>query len=357
MSSSTTAIAVLDDYAGTSRQYFDTLVQDHKDLNIHVDYFDDTLNTRTTEGLHTAIEHYERYPIISTMRERTPFPAELLTQLPNLKLLLTTGNKNASIDMEACKKQGIIVTGTGRWAQYDPNHDSTNEQCWALILGVARRIAELDARVKTKRGKQGWQHGLNTGLAGKTLGLLGLGRLGTQAAATGILGFGMKVLAWSENLTQEKADAAAEKRGLPTGSFQVAKSKKELFENADVLSVHYVLSDRSRGIVGKEELKLMKPSAFIVNTSRGPLIDEATLVEALKEKKIHGVGLDVFDTEPLPDDNVWRTTTWPNDTVVVLSPHMGYVEETTMNSWYEQTAKNIRRYLSKEEVLYQITTS
>lgn len=349
-------IAVLDDYAGTSRPYFSKLTQNQKEHDLVVDYFEDTLNTRTPEGLRLAIQRYNDYEIISTMRERTPFPAELVSQLPKLKLLLTTGNKNASIDMEECTRRGVAVTGTGRWAQFDPNHDSTNEQCWALILAVARRIAELDARVKTGRGKEGWQHGLNTGLAGKTLGLLGLGRLGTQAAATGMLGFGMKVLAWSENLTQEKADAAAEKRGLPAGSFQVAKDKEDLFRNADVLSIHYVLSERSRGIVGKKELQMMKSSAFIVNTSRGPLIDENALIQALKQSEIHGVGLDVFDTEPLPDDSAWRKTGWPEDVVVVISPHMGYVEETTMTSWYEQTTENIGLWLTGKNVLHQINT-
>ncbi|KAK5096398.1 hypothetical protein LTS08_007654 [Lithohypha guttulata] len=324
MSASPIRLAVLDDYAYTSKPIFEHFTRQNPDHNVQIDYCPSTLLTRTPDGLKAAIDRLKPYTIISTMRERTPFPAELISQLPNLKLLLTTGSRNASIDLAEC---------------------------------VARRIAELDLRVKTGRGEEGWQEGLNTGLAGKTLGLLGLGRLGVQAAATGILGFGMKVLAWSENLTQEKADRAAADRGLPAGSFRVASSKQELFANADVLSVHYVLSDRSRGTVGKQELSWMKKSSVLINTSRGPLIDESALVNALRQKKLKGVGLDVFDVEPLPEDSVWRSNDWPEDVTVLVSPHMGYVEENTMTSWYEQTADNVGRWLRGEELFKQMSTT
>lgn len=274
------------------------------------------------------------------MRERTAWPSSLLSQLPNLRLLLNSGNRNASIDLDAAEKAGIIVTGTK-----SIHGGSTNEQTWALILGVLKRVAEGDASVK--RG--GWQVGTGMHLAGRTLGLLGLGRLGTACAVTGKLGFGMDVLAWSSSLTQEKADEIAVSKGLGKGGIRVAASKEELFREADVLSVHYVLSERSRGIVGRDELRVMKRDAVLVNTSRGPLVDEDALVEALRENRIRGVGLDVFEVEPLPGDSVWRSEEWGGR--VVLSPHMGYVEESTMNYWYEQQVENIRRWIKGEDVV------
>lgn len=351
MATSPIKIAILDDYAGTSKSVFSAFHGAHPDLNLKVDQHPDTLNTKTANGLQAAIERLEPYTIISSMRERTPFPAELISQLPNLKLLLTTGTRNAAIDLAACEKHGIQVTGTVGHSKAVPGFDSTNEQTWALILGVAKRVAELDANVK----KSAWQDGTATVLAGKTLGLLGLGKLGTQCAVTGKLGFGMNVLCWSANLTQDKADQAAESRGLPKGSFKVAESKEQLFQEADILSVHVVLSERSRGIIGKRELDSMKSSAIIVNTSRGPLIDEVPLVDALKEKRIRGVGLDVFDLEPLPDDSIWRSRDWPDGVTVLVSPHIGYVVEETMQSWYEQIAANINRYLQGQELLHVIS--
>lgn len=352
MARTTVRIAVLDDYAGTSNQILSTLREAHSDLSIEVDHYSDTINTRSPVGIEAAVRRLEPYAIISSMRERTPFPADLISQLPNLKLLLTTGTRNAAIDLDACQKHNVRVAGTVGHSKSVSGFDSTNEQTWALILGVAKKVAEGDANVK----KGAWQNGLVSILAGKTLGLLGLGKLGTQCAVTGKLGFGMKILCWSENLTQEKADKAAESRGLPQGSFQVAASKEQLFQRADILSVHYVLSDRSRGIIGKQELDWMKSTAILVNTSRGPLIDEVSLVDALKEKRIRGVGLDVFDTEPLPDDSIWRSRDWPDGVTVLISPHMGYVVEETMESWYEQTADNIKRFLRKEELLHVISS-
>lgn len=347
MTSGPIRVAILDDYASTSKPIFEKLIETNPNLNLQIDSFPDTLPTRAPSGLDASVTRLQPYTIISTMRERTPFPAELLSQLPNLKLLLTTGNRNASIDVPECERRGIILAGTGstQHSKFVTGYDSTNEQNWALILGVVKQVAESDFRVKAG----GWQSGLNTTLAGKTLGLLGLGRLGAQCAVTGKLGFGMQVLAWSSNLTQEKADEAAEARGLPAGSFKVAGSKEELFREADVLSVHYVLSDRSRGIVGSEELGWMKKNAVLVNTSRGPLVEEAALVKALRAGDIRAVGLDVFDVEPLPSDSVWRSQDWGDK--VLLSPHMGYVVDGTMQSWYEQTAENIKRWVLGEEVL------
>jgi len=230
-----------------------------------------------------------------------------------------------------------------------------------LILGLAKDVARGDNVVKSPAASSsdpnsnvgGWSTTLTFGLAGKTLGLLGLGRLGAQAGVTGHLGFGMNVIAWSTSLTQEKADEAAEARGLPKGTFHVVGSKKELFERADVLSVHYVLSDRSRGIVGKEELSQMKRNALLINTSRGPLIDEPALIEALEAGEIRGVGLDVFAVEPLPKDSAWRREAYWGEggrSSVLVSPHMGYVEEETMNDWYGQQAVAVEAWLGKGEV-------
>lgn len=339
-------LAILDDYADIAQAHFAPLSN-----QVEIQSFPDTLNARIPSEHSALIERLKPYTIISTMRERTQFPASVLTSLPNLRLLLTTGMRNAAIDTSAVSSQKIVLVGTGHKPNAVKGYDATNEMTWALILGLAKTLVEGDTSIKAN--PSGWQPGLASGLAGKTLGLLGLGKLGTQAAVTGILGFGMKVLAWSTSLTQEKADEAARSHGLPAGSFQVASSKRELFTGADILSVHYVLSDRSRGIVGAEELSALKPSAILVNTSRGPLIDEPALVDALERGKIRGAGLDVFETEPLPKDSPWRRQNyWGKDgrSKVLVSPHMGYVEEETMHSWYEQQAEAVRAWLVGEQV-------
>jgi len=207
----------------------------------------------------------------------------------------------------------------------------------------------------------GWQTGLATGLAGKTLGLVGLGRLGLNVARIGKLGFGMNIVAWSSSLTQDTADKQAKDAGLPTEdedgnkTFKVV-TKEDLFRTADLVSVHYVLSDRSRGIVSRKELELMKPSALFVNTSRGPLVDEADLLKVLKDGKIRGAALDVFNIEPLPEDSEWRTTEWGQDgkSEVLLSPHMGYVEEVTMHNWYDEMAEIVERWVEKKDLLNRL---
>ncbi|EHK97877.1 putative Glyoxylate reductase [Glarea lozoyensis 74030] len=248
---------------------------------------------------------------------------ELLQQLPGLKLLLTTATRNLGIDMVAAKELGITVTGTTN--KRPPNAqaitptkrkgpDSTTQHTVALILGIAKNLARDNDAVK--RGE--WQLGLSTGLTGKTLGLLGLGRLGIAVGKIMYSAFGMKIIAWSSNLTQETADEKATNAGLPIEDEDGDKtfrlvSKEELFKNADVLSVHYVLSDRSRGIVGAEDLKLMKRSALFINTSRGPLVDEDALLQCLSNGAIKGAALDVFALEPLPLDSKWRTTNWGQD--------------------------------------------
>jgi phosphoglycerate dehydrogenase-like enzyme len=207
-----------------------------------------------------------------------------------------------------------------------------------------------------------WQTGLATGLTGMTLGVVGFGRLGSAVARIASLAFGMKVVCWSENLTQEKADRKAEEMGLKAYDgngdpvFRAVR-KEELFRSADVISMHYVLSERSRGLVAERELELMKKSALLVNTSRGALVDQNALYEALQKGRITGAALDVFDIEPLPVDSVWRSTDWGfnGKSRLLLTPHMGYVEEGIMHTWYEETAENVERWLDGKEVYHQLT--
>ncbi|EPE33360.1 NAD(P)-binding Rossmann-fold containing protein [Glarea lozoyensis ATCC 20868] len=349
-------VAVLDDYAGTSKTYFETLEPGFK-----FEWFSDTLppynHPDTTDDVKKQIvNRLKPFTIVSSMRERTPFPRELLQQLPGLKLLLTTATRNLGIDMVAAKELGITVTGTTN--KRPPNAqaitptkrkgpDSTTQHTVALILGIAKNLARDNDAVK--RGE--WQLGLSTGLTGKTLGLLGLGRLGIAVGKIMYSAFGMKIIAWSSNLTQETADEKATNAGLPIEDEDGDKtfrlvSKEELFKNADVLSVHYVLSDRSRGIVGAEDLKLMKRSALFINTSRGPLVDEDALLQCLSNGAIKGAALDVFALEPLPLDSKWRTTNWGQDgtSQVLLTPHTGYVEEETLNNWYYEQSEILRSW-------------
>lgn len=337
-SNSQNSLAILDDYPGVAPKHFQHI------QGLKVDSFPETLNPSTSNGLEALIQRLKPYEIISCMRERTPFPAELLQSLPNLKILLTTGLRNAALDLKAASSQGIIVAGTkGERPKHTSQeeedeeedlpppagHSAVNQHAWALLLSLCGRIPQDDRALKTN--KKSWQNGLNISLAGKTLGVVGLGKLGTAMAKVGVLAWGMKVLAWSENLTQERADDAAEGAGLQKGIFQVV-GKEELFKKADVVSLHVVLSERSRGIVGARELGWMKKRAVLVNTSRGPLVDERALVEVCKRGGIAGVALDVFDMEPLPQDSPWRESDgW--ESLVVLSPHMGYVNAGTMNRY------------------------
>ncbi|KAK5163797.1 uncharacterized protein LTR77_010471 [Saxophila tyrrhenica] len=346
------SVAVLDDYQNIALNHFSRL------QNIKLDNFPSTLNAAVPEGLSALAKQLQPYQVISTMRERTAFPAELLQQLPNLKLLMTTGPRNASIDLAAASKRGVVVTGTAGGKPSRPENystadlpppasaDSTSQHAWALLLSLCSRIPHDDPALKTDPGA--WQSGFSIPLGGKTLGVVGLGKLGAKMARTAVLAFGMNVIAWSENLTQEKADAAAESAGLAKGTFK-AVGKEELFRQADVVSLHLVLSERSRGVVGSRELEMMKGSAVLVNTSRGGLIDEEALLETVKEGGIRGVALDVFWTEPLPEGSAWRKRDGFK-TEVVLSPHMGYTNAGTMNRWYEEQAENLERWLKGEEL-------
>src|SRR5207302_6637532 len=256
---------------------------------------------------------------VVAMRERTPFPASLFARLPNLKLLVTTGARNPVIDLAAAAAHGGTVCNT-EMLPYP-----TAEMTWGLILALVRNIPREDRGMR----EGGWQTTIGWGLKGKVLGLLGLGRLGSQVAHVG-KAFGMEIIAWSQNLTDERAAAA--------GARHVEKA--ELFAASDILSVHLVLSERTRGLVAAPDLARMKPSSFLVNTSRGPICDEAALIAALESRRIAGAAIDVYDVEPLPPDH--RLRRLPN---TVLTPHLGYVTEENYRLAYGQALENIRAYL------------
>jgi phosphoglycerate dehydrogenase-like enzyme len=269
------------------------------------------------------------FDVLVLMRERTAFPRPVLEALPKLKLLVTTGMRNASVDVGYLRERGVTVCGTGgvggggAAARGVP---STAEVAWALILAVCKRVTIEDRAIRSGR----WQLGMPVNLAGATLGLAGLGTLG--AAMVGPAhAFGMDVIAWSDNLTDERAAAAGARR----------VSKTELLSRADVLSIHLVLSDRTRGLFQAADLALMKPTAVVINTSRGPIIDERALVDALRDRSIAGAGLDVYDREPLPAGH--ELTTLEN---VVLLPHLGYVSEPGFRHMYSQAVEDIAAFLS-----------
>ena len=262
--------------------------------------------------------------IVVAMRERTPFTAARFAALPGLRLLLTTGPFNAAIDLEAARRHGVTVCGTGGVPH------PTAEHTWALLLALARHVPEEHQRMR----EGGWQSTVGVDLAGKTLGLAGLGRLGGQVARIG-QAFRMDVIAWSANLTDERCAAVGARR----------VSREELLSGSDVLSIHLVLSDRTRGLFGASELSLMKPSALLVNTSRGPIVDTGALVAALRAGRLGGAALDVFDIEPLPADSPLRRL--PN---VVLTPHLGYVTEDSYRVFYEHIVEDIDAWLAGSPV-------
>jgi phosphoglycerate dehydrogenase-like enzyme len=309
-------VAVLDDYQQAAEAAGPWhLLPD----SVHVEYFHDHLSDERA-----VAERLEPFGVVVAMRERTPFPASLLRQLPNLGLLVTTGPFNAVIDVAEASSLGIVVCGTG--GQRVPGSDPTAELTWGLILATTRHIPLEDRGVRA--GK--WQQTVGTYLYGKTLALLGLGHIGSAVAGVG-RAFGMQTVAWSPNLTEERAQEG--------GAALV--SKEDLFATADVLCIHLVLSDRTRGIVGEHELSLMKPSAFLVNTSRAPLVSEEALIAALRSGRIAGAGLDVFDPEPLSPDHPLRSMD-----NVVLTPHLGYVTQGTYASFFTQIVEDINAYVN-----------
>ncbi|WP_216206014.1 D-2-hydroxyacid dehydrogenase family protein [Amycolatopsis aidingensis] len=301
-------IAILDDYQNVALGF-----ADWDSLGAEIEVCNEYIPDRDE-----LVRRLAGAEVVVAMRERTPFPAELLDRLPDLRLLVSTGRRNAAIDIAAARERGILVCGTG----YLP--EPTAEHTWALILAAMRNLPREERSMRDG----GWQLGLGSGLHGRTLGLLGLGRLGSRVAAVGAA-FGMEVIAWSQNLTAEHA----------AGQGVTAVGREELFERSDVLSIHLVLSDRTRGLVGAAELAAMKPTAWLVNTSRGPIVREEALIEALRAGRIGGAALDVYDTEPLPSDHPLRAL--PN---TVLTPHIGYVTREVYQVFYRDAVQDIAAY-------------
>ena len=312
-------VAILDDYQQVALASADwSAVRQLAEIDVFAQHI------ARTEALVSALVPYD---VIVAMRERTAFDADRLARLPRLRLLVTTGMANASIDVAAAAARGITVCGTGGLGS------PTAELTWGLILGLLRHIPEENQRLKMA-GRAGgaalgagggWQQTVGTGLEGKRLGVVGLGNLGRRVAEIG-RAFGMDVVAWSQNLDPDRAQEVQVK---PVG-------KEDLFASSDVVTVHYKLSPRSVGLVGAAELALMKPSGYLVNTSRGPLVDTAALLAALRSGGIAGAALDVFDEEPLPLSSPLRTA--PN---VLLTPHLGYVTEETYRVFYGEAAEDI----------------
>jgi phosphoglycerate dehydrogenase-like enzyme len=309
--------AILDDYQNVVLK-----VADWSKLkgDVDVKIFHEHLGS--PDKIIAALKDFE---IVVAMRERTGFPRSAIEALPRLKLLITTGLRNASIDIEAAKARGVAVCGT-------PSFGSpTSGIAVGLMLELTRHIGYENARLHAGAP---WQSTIGPDLEGMTLGVLGLGKLGTRTANIA-RAFGMKVIAWSQNLTPEKCEAA--------GVGYV--SKEDLFRRADFITIHVVLSPRSRGLVGAKELGLMKPSAYVINTSRGPIVDEAALLAALRQKKIAGAGLDVFDIEPLQLDHPLRKLD-----NVVITPHLGYVSEQNYRAYFAGVVEDIRAFLDGKPV-------
>ena len=309
--------AVLDDYQNVARTLADwSALKPDVEVKVFNDPFADQDSVaRALAG----------FAIVCLMRERTPFPRALIERLPALKLIVTTGLRNAAIDVAAAAERGITVCGT------ESAGHPTAELTIGLMLDLARKIGFENARMKAG---QSWQVTVGDDLQGRTLGILGLGKLGSRVARVG-LAFGMKVIAWSQNLTPEKCREAGVEYA----------TRDELLRGADFVTIHMVLGARSRGLVGAAELALMKPTAYLINTSRGPIVDESALIAALRDKRIAGAALDVFDTEPLPGDHPLRAL--PN---LVLTPHLGYVTTDNYRLFYGQTVQAIRAFLDGKPV-------
>jgi phosphoglycerate dehydrogenase-like enzyme len=305
-------IAVLDDYQSVAATFADWSVVPEP---VEVVEFHDHVADEDA-----LVARLAPFDIVVAMRERTRFRREVLARLPNLRLLVTTGMRNKSIDVEAAADLGITVCGTGS------QPTAAAELTWALILAVVRHIPQEDASVRVG----GWQQTVGGDLAGATLGVVGLGRLGSQVARIG-QAFGMDVVAWSQNLTDERAAEVGVRR----------VDREELFATADVVTIHLLLSKRTRGLIGRDDLARMKPTAILVNTSRGPIVDEVALVDALWEGRLGGAGLDVFDQEPLPRDHPLRHV--PR---TVLTPHLGYVTRATYEVFYRDAVEDVAAFLA-----------
>ena len=307
-------IAVLDDYQNVALSFADWSVLDARAA---VTVFNDHLADPDA-----VVERLQPFDIVCVMRERTPITRAIIERLPKLRLIASTAGRNASIDLKAAGERGVQVVHTGYTSA------PTIELTWALILASARNLVAENASLRNG----GWQQTVGDDMAGRTLGLLGLGNVGGAVAKIGAA-FDMRVNAWSQNLTNERA--------AEIGATLV--SKDELFQEADVVSIHLVLSGRTQGLVGTAELALMKPTARLINTSRGPIVVEADLVAALKDKKIASAAIDVFDQEPLPPDHPFRLL--PN---LLATPHIGYVSRGLYERFYQDTVANIRRWLGSQ---------
>src|SRR3954468_9743239 len=311
-----TRIAVLDDYQSVAADFCDwSKVPGPADVTTFTD-------APTAED--ALAERLAPFDVLIAMRERTRFERSLLERLPNLKLLGTTGMRNKSIDTQAANDNGITVCGTGS------GQSATPELTWALILAVTRHIPQEDAGVRAG----GWQQTIGGDLAGARLGVVGLGRLGTQVARVGPA-FGMDVVAWSQNLSDERAAEHGVRR----------VEREELFATADVVTVHLLWSKRTRGLIGADDFARMKPTATFINTSRGPIVQEQSLVDALELGRIAGAGIDVFDEEPLPADSRMRTL--PR---TVLTPHLGYVTRGTYEIFYGEAVEDVAAWVAGEPV-------
>ena len=308
-----TKTAVLDDYQAVALKYGEWFpLRDRLDLTVFREHIDDPT---------LVVERLQPFEIVCVMRERTPLTRQILEQLPNLKLIVSTGMRNASIDTKAAEELGITIKPTGYVGSGAP------ELTWALLMAIARQIPVESGNVQSG----GWQTTVGADLKGKTVGIVGLGRIGTKIAQYA-KAFDMKVVAWSQNLTQVKAAEA--------GATLVDKAT--LFREADFVTIHLVLSDRSRGIITLDDLELMKPTAYFINTSRGPLVDEQALIGLLQQERIAGAALDVFDQEPLPAHHPFRTLK-----NVLATPHIGYVTEDTYKVFYGDTVKAITDWLDQ----------
>jgi phosphoglycerate dehydrogenase-like enzyme len=305
--------AILDDYQRAALTSADwSVIADRVDIRVLDRHIDD-------EGeLASLIGDCE---IVVVMRERTPVTSSLLARLPRLRLLVTSGMRNAALDLGAAHERGITVCGTA--SRSEPPAELT----WALILGLARHVISESAAL---RSNGPWQSTVGIDIHGRTLGLLGLGNIGSRVARVGNA-FGMRVVAWSQNLTAERAAAAG---------VELATSKEALLAQSDFVSIHLMLSARTRGLLGASDLRLMKPSAYLINTSRGPIVDQQALVQALRERWIAGAALDVFHEEPPPADDPVRTL--PN---VLATPHLGYVSVENYRTYYGEAVEDIVAFL------------
>jgi phosphoglycerate dehydrogenase-like enzyme len=307
-------IAILDDYQNVSLEMADwSPLAGRATITIFNDHLSD---------VDKVVERLLPFDVVCVMRERTPVSRAVIERLPRLKLIASTGSRNAAIDLEAAAERGIVVAHTG----YDKH--ATIEMTWALILASVRHVALENANLRAG----GWQRTVGDGLKGQTLGVVGLGNIGSDVARIG-LAFGMNVIAWSQNLTSEKAQSCGAR----------LVSKAELFQSPDIVTVHLVLSQRTKGLVAAAEMQLMKPSARLINTSRGPIVDESALIAVLRERRIAGAALDVFDIEPLPVDHPFRSLE-----NVLSTPHIGYVARDLYRTFYGDTVKNITRWLDQQ---------